>query len=572
MKNITTVIFILMSVCIYAQNQLIIPPTLTGGTYNLTLAPDSIQFIAGNKTPSYGYNGNYLGPTLIMQKGSVVNLSVTNNLIDTTTTHWHGMHISPDNDGGPHTLILPGATWNPSFTVMDKAATYWYHPHLHGHTGEHVMKGAAGLIIVKDAEEAALAIPRTYGVDDFPLVVQTQELNSSNQVFVDGMNDSLTVVNGTIDPYVEMPAQVVRMRILNADQERNYKFGFTGNKAFSVIGSDGGLLAAPVNLTRVDAAPGERTELLLDLSGMNGQTIYLMSYGSEIPMGVQGGPSMMMPGTGMPMPMMNSPLNGTDYNVLKINITAPTVSPIPITTIPNTLATVTPLAPSTVNNSRVIKFTPKDNPTPMQAMDGPFFFNDSTFNMSRIDQNVSLNDVEIWTLINRTMVAHPFHIHDVQFFILDINGVPPSSEKAGRKDVVSVGPMDTVRFIAKFEDFSGTTPYMYHCHNLMHEDGGMMGQFVVTNTTGIERTYSDDIDLSIYPNPTKHYVTVETNNETIKMNTIILYDILGRKQLEVLNLNSGNSIDIDFSEIAKGQYFSVIYTNKGSITRKIVKN
>lgn len=561
-----------MNISTFAQNQLIIPPAITGGTYNLNLAPDSVQFVTGAKTESYGYNGSYLGPTLILQKGATANLFVTNNLPDTTTTHWHGMHISADNDGGPHTLILPGDTWNPSFTVLDKAATYWYHPHLHGRTGEHVMKGAAGLIIVQDTEEAALALPRTYGVDDFPLIVQTQQFDASNQVFVDGMNDSITVVNGTIDPYVEMPAQVVRMRILNADQERNYKFGFTNGQAFSVIGSDGGLLAAPVNLTRVDAAPGERTELLLDLSGMNGQTIYLMSYGSEIPMRVQGGPSMMMPGTGMPMPMMNSPLNGKNYNVLQINVVAATTSPTPITTIPSTLVSVTPINPATVNNSRVIKFTPKDNPTAMEAMDGPFFFNDSTFNMSRIDQTVSLNDVEIWTLINSTMVAHPFHIHDVQFFILDINGLAPSAEKAGRKDVVSVGSMDTVRFIAKFEDFSGTTPYMYHCHNLMHEDGGMMGQFVVTNNTGIETIYNDEIDITVYPNPTKHSVSIQLNNSTVKMNTILLYDVLGRKQLELLNLNSSNSVDLDLSKLSKGHYFSVIYTDQGTITKKIIKD
>lgn len=561
-----------MNISIFAQNQLTIPPAITGGIYNLNLAPDSVQFVTGAKTESYGYNGSYLGPTLILQKGATANLFVTNNLPDTTTTHWHGMHISADNDGGPHTLILPGDTWNPSFTVLDKAATYWYHPHLHGRTGEHVMKGAAGLIIVQDTEEAALALPRTYGVDDFPLIVQTQQFDASNQVFVDGMNDSITVVNGTIDPYVEMPAQVVRMRILNADQERNYKFGFTNDQAFSVIGSDGGLLAAPVNLTRVDAAPGERTELLLDLSGMNGQTIYLMSYGSEIPMRVQGGPSMMMPGTGMPMPMMNSPLNGKNYNVLQINVVAATTSPTPITTIPSTLVSVTPINPATVNNSRVIKFTPKDNPTAMEAMDGPFFFNDSTFNMSRIDQTVSLNDVEIWTLINRTMVAHPFHIHDVQFFILDINGLAPSAEKAGRKDVVSVGSMDTVRFIAKFEDFSGTTPYMYHCHNLMHEDGGMMGQFVVTNNTGIETIYNDKIDITVYPNPTKHSVSIQLNNSTVKMNTILLYDVLGRKQLELLNLNSSNSVDLDLSKLSKGHYFSVIYTDQGTITKKIIKD
>lgn len=561
-----------ISITSYAQNQMMIPPTITGGTYNLTLAPDSIQFLPGNMTLSNGYNGNYLGPTLIMQAGTTANISVTNNLSDTTTTHWHGMHIAPDNDGGPHTLILPGGTWNPSFMVMDKAATYWYHPHLHMKTGEHVMHGAAGLIIVQDTEEAALNLPRTYGVDDFPIIVQTQQLDPSNQVLVDGMRDSITIVNGTYDPYVDMPAQVVRLRILNADQERNYRFGFTGSKNFDVIGSDGGLLAAPVNLTRTNSGPGERVELLLDLTGMTGQTIYLKSYASEIPMGVQGGPTMLMPGSGMPMQMMNSPLNGVDYDILQINVVAPTTNPSPITTVPTTLANVTPIAPASVDKSRQINFTPIDNPTPMQAMDGPFLFNDSTFNMDRVDQNISLNDVEIWTLVNETMVAHPFHIHDVQFFILDINGVAPSADKAGRKDVVSVGPMDTVRFIAQFEDFSGTTPYMYHCHNLMHEDGGMMGQFTVTNNTSITTLLDEEVNVSIYPNPAKSSFSIHVNDNDIELERVILFDVLGKQQLEMSGLQSRSLIDVNISNLAKGHYYSVIYTNQGMVTRKVIKN
>lgn len=564
-------LMIIGSISAIAQNAITIPPALTGGTYNLNLGPDSVQFLPGQKTMTNGYNGSYLGPTLILNEGATANITVTNNLADTTTTHWHGLHVSADNDGGPHSMILPNASWNPTFTVMDKAATYWYHPHLHTKTGHQVMKGAAGLIIVKDAVEAALTLPRTYGVDDFPIIVQTQQLDLTNQVEEDGMRDSLTMVNGTLDPMVDMPAQVVRLRILNADQERNYRFGFTASKTFDIIATDGGLLSAPVNLTRIDAAPGERSEILLDLTGMNGQTIYLMSYASEIPYGVQGGPHLKMPNN-MPMPMMMSPLNGVDYNVLKINVVAPTTAPTPISTIPTALATVTPIPVASVDKSRQINFTAMMGGTPMQMMDGPFYFNDSSFNMNRMDQFVQLNDVEIWTLVNETMVAHPFHIHDVQFFILDINGVPPAPEKAGRKDVVSVKSKDTVRFITIFEDFSGLTPYMYHCHNLMHEDGGMMGQFVVSGPTAVNDIVLDDSYMKLYPNPATKEITVQITDKDLKVQSAYIFDMTGKKILEVNPDDLSNSLfHIDIANLPPSQYVISINTSKGRIIKKMTK-
>ena len=566
MKNLTLLFSVFLAFSMQAQNQLAIPTTLSGSTINLTLQSDTVQFLPGQKTQTFGYNGNYLGPTLILDNGSSVSINVTNNMgnSDTTTTHWHGMHIAPENDGGPHSLILDGSTWNPQFTVMDKAATYWYHPHLHTKTGEQVMRGAAGLIIVRDADEAAIALPRTYGVDDFPLVVQTQQFDMNNQVIVDGMNDSTGMVNGTIDPMVDMPAQVVRMRILNADQERNYNFGLTGDKAFSIIGSDGGLLDAPVSQTRVKLAPGERVEILVDLSNMQGQMIHLMSYASEIPMGTQGGPTMMMP-NGMPMMLMNSPLNGNDYNILEINVVAATSSAV--TSIPTTLVTngqnVPPLV-ADVDATRIVKFTPMANPSPMQAMDGPFFFNDSTFDMSRIDHDILLNNVEIWELRNMTMVAHPFHIHDVQFFILEDDGQLPSPEKAGRKDVVSVKPMSTVKFIAVFEDFSGTTPYMFHCHNLMHEDGGMMGQFTVTDTSTVNTQSILTSDAaSVYPNPTNGSVTVQVDG--IDNFTVKVYGFDGRLLVETMDKQ------IDMSGFGNGLYIFKIISENQILTKQVVK-
>lgn len=569
MKNITLLLVLCIGLYTAAQNPLAIPSTLNGTIINLTMQSDSVQFLPGTITQTLGYNGSYLGPTLLLDNGSNVTINVSNNMNDgdTTTTHWHGMHIAPENDGGPHSLILDGDTWSPQFTVMDKASTYWYHPHLHTKTGEQALKGAAGLIIVKDSDEAAINLPRNYGVDDFPLIVQTQQFDVNNQIVVDGMRDSINMVNGTIDPMVDMPAQVVRMRLLNADQERNYNFGLTGNMAFSIIGSDGGLLDASVIQTRVRLAPGERVELLVDLTGMESQTIHLMSYASEIPMGTQGGPTMLMP-NGMPMMLMDSPLNGSDYNILQIDVVTATINAV--TSIPSVLiqnGQNTPPLLTDVNTTRIIKFTALENPTPMQAMDGPFFFNDSSFNMNRIDYNIPLNNVEIWELRNMTMVAHPFHIHDVQFFILDDDGQLPPPEKAGRKDVVSVGPQDTLRFITVFNDFSGSTPYMFHCHNLMHEDGGMMGQFVVTDYADLNEEQAN-FNLVLFPNPSSGILTIQGESKTTEILEVVVTNISGQVILETQKM-SGIDATLNFSDFPNGIYFVTISDGMGVQTKKI---
>jgi bilirubin oxidase len=138
--------------------------------------------------------------------------------------HWHGLHVSAKNDGGPHTVIEAGDVWSPSFTVLDNAATYWYHPHLQEHTEEQVTKGAAGFIIVRDNEEAQLELPRTYGVDDFPIAIQSRAFDTDNQFLDSTALDDVILCNGTWDPYLEVPAQVFRLRLLNGSTERVFNF------------------------------------------------------------------------------------------------------------------------------------------------------------------------------------------------------------------------------------------------------------------------------------------------------------------------------------------------------------
>lgn len=564
MKKIIYACLILFSISASAQTQLAVPDTLVGTNFSLNMHKDSVQFFpTGNISHTYGFNQyKYLGPTLIFNKGDNINISVTNQIGDTTTVHWHGLHVAAANDGGPHTPIMPNATWNPQFMVMDNAATYWYHPHTHKKTAKQAIKGAAGLIIVRDAQEAALTLPRKYGVDDFPVVVQSQQYDSANQAMSLGMEDSTIMVNGAranngYSVYGNFPAQVVRMRLLNASGERSFNFGFTGNKSFYQIASDGGLLNAPISTNRVRLSPGERAEILIDLSGMNGQNIYLMSYASEIPMGVQGGPTMPMPPGSPPM---DSPLNGVDFNIFKINVVAPTSNPV--TTIPTTLVTNTPYLTSQASITRTINMTAIN----MMSMDGPFYFNGLLFDMMRIDYHIPMNNIEIWTLSNQTMVAHPFHIHGVQFYVLDRDGNAPPANEQGRKDVVLVSPNETVRFIAKFEDFADSiTPYMYHCHVLMHEDDGMMGQYVINPlNTGVKEINDVNNLISIYPNPTNGIVNIET--PLIDVKSISVYNALG--ELVYSDSKSGaNQTQLNTTTWSKGIY-NVVVTGRNRVQNK----
>lgn len=571
MKKVLLLFFVTIGAIGFAQSPLFIPDTLVGPNYALTMHEDSVQFFPGKKSHTYAYNTNkYLGPTLIFKKGTAVNITVNNQIPDTTTVHWHGIHLPSIWDGGPHSEILPSGTWNPQFTIMDNASTYWYHPHPDMKTAKQAIKGAAGLIIVRDAIEAALALPRKYGIDDFPVIVQCQQYDNLNQAMPLGMEDSTILVNGARSSYgytviANMPAQVVRMRLLNASGERAFNFGFTANKQFYQIASDGGLLDSPYLTNRVRLAPGERAEILLDLTGMNGQTIYLMSYASELSMGIQGGPTMPMPPG---YPPMDSPLNGIDFNIMQIKVVAQTINPI--TTIPSTLTNNNPYPELTTNITRTIHFTADS----AMVMDGPFYFNDSTFNMMRIDYKIPINNVEIWKLVNQTMVAHPFHIHDVQFFILDRNnGILPIQGEAGRKDVVLVPPGDSLRFITKFTDYADTLiPYMYHCHILMHEDDGMMGQFVVKPAAvGIKELGNDDKSIVIYPNPSNGKFVISYKSADLKNQKITLevYNAIGEK-IYSNKPDLINQFIIDLTDHANGIYFVVFKTAEQVFSRKLI--
>ena len=548
-----------------AQQPLFIPDTLAGTHFNLSINDSTHVFYNGFTTNTYGINSSFLGPTLLLNKGDSVSILVNNQLMDTTTLHWHGMHVSPMNDGGPHNYILPGGQWNPKFKVRDHAATYWYHPHLHMMTEKHVTLGAAGLVIVRDSVEASLNIPRRYGVDDFPLVIQTKCFNNNKQIVVGTASDSTVMVNGSIKPFLNTPAQVIRFRILNASTERVLNLGLTGNKTFSQIGSDGGLLNQPVSLTRLRLAPGERAEILIDFTGMNGQSIDLISYAAELPNATYGAlqPGM---GQGQTIPGYSANvLNGTNFNILNFQIGAANTNAI--TTIPVSLVNDIPYQVSTANTNRTLTFSP----TAMgpNALNGGFLINNTSFDMNFINYTIPYDNVEVWTLTNQSPIAHPFHIHDVQFYITEINGATPPPNLQGRKDVVLVPAAQTVKFITKFETFcDDMMPYMYHCHMLPHEDDGMMGQFVVQCPTSNSINESAAQQLKCYPNPFDEKLNIESEDEFLRVQ---IFDLSGRLVLNKNLKDSARSIEINTKKLMPGVYVMVLVGKNNTIKSLIEK-
>ena len=470
--NFTTTAPVVVTLTVaQTYNPLYIPDTMTGTTFNLTLDQSAKQYFTGAATQTYGYNkALFWGPTLIMKKGDLVQIHLKNNLIDTATTHWHGFHIPSIMDGGPHQTIPAGTIWSPSFYVKNNAATYWYHPHLHTTTQQQVTMGAGGLIIIQDDEEAALPLPRTYGVDDIPLVLTSRRFvgagGGANQFATNGAFGDYMLVNGTMNPKVNLPAQIVRLRILDAEIARNHNLGFSDNRTFYVIATDGGLLNAPVPVTRMVMGSAERYEILVDLRDLTPgiSTLDLMTYNSNQPAGYSGGQVGTTGANG-------SLLNNIDFVDLHINIVATTANPI--TSIPTTLAHNVYWTSADVTNNRTVNLTGVGG--------APLSFDNLVYSPSLINQTVNFNAVEQWTLANVSNLAHTFHIHDIQFYLTSVPGGVPAYMQ-GWKDSFIIPQLSSVSFITKFDDFaSNTNPFMFHCHFLQHEDAGLMGQFLVQN-------------------------------------------------------------------------------------------
>jgi len=442
-----------------------IPELLTGTkvgdqiVYDLTMQCGSMNYFPGKKTATFAYNEHILGPTLLMNKGDNVVINVTNQLGEATTTHWHGLHLPAVMDGGPQQRIEHGETWKAHFTIMNEAATFWYHPHLLHKTATQVYHGLAGLLLIKDPKYK-LNLPDQYGIDDIPLIVQDKDFKDDGSFHYSGeemgVKGNNILVNGAITPVLNAPAQWIRFRILNGSNARIYNFGFSDDRKFYQVGTDGGLLEKPVPLTRLMLSTGERAEILVDFSGQKDSQVRLVSYSSEM--------------ENLNPFWASHALDKTTFDIMSINVIAAVEKAI--TALPISLVSINRLDASQVNKTRFLNLE--------MNFFGPMTINGKSMDMKRIDQTIKLNDIEVWEVTNESDLAHPFHIHDIQFLILTRDGLPPPDNEKGWKDVVLVRPNETVKLIMQFTEFADPdAAYMYHCHILEHEDAGMMGQFVV---------------------------------------------------------------------------------------------
>ncbi len=465
--------------------------------YALRMAPGRAELLAGVQTPTWGYNGAYLGPALRVPQGKPVRITLHNDLNQATTTHWHGAHVPGRMDGGPQSLIAPGQSRDDTFTLHQPGATLWYHPHPDGRTGAHVYAGLAGLLLLDDGVDTSLGLPHTWGVDDIPVVLQDRRIAADGTLqymtsMADrmGMKGNRFLVNGCEQPYVQVPAQWVRLRVLNGSNARVYNLALAESRSFQMIASDAGLLAHPVEMRSLLLAPGERAELLLDLRRLQGRSLILRSDSGTVVPGLSS------------MPMDADVFDREGFDLLQLRVTAPTANPgrLPakLATVPE-LPSQAPLRRFSLQGMRAMMAggmggmmngmmgrqagSGNTGPGGMSlgvGMQHLFSINHQFMNMAVINQRVRLGSTEIWEVSNDAEMAHPFHAHGTSFQILSRNGMAPPDHERGWKDVVFVRRNETVRLAARFDQPADLAhPFMYHCHILEHEDNGMMGQFTV---------------------------------------------------------------------------------------------
>lgn len=442
------------------ERPLLVPPLDEGRVddgvrvYELTADEATSTFRDGVDTPTLGYDGAYLGPTLRMHRGEQVEVRVRNDLDEVTTTHWHGMSLPAEADGGPHSPIEPGETWAPTWQVDQPAATLWYHPHPHERTEDQVRRGLAGMVLVDDDDARAADLPHEYGVDDVPVIVQDRSF-TSHGAFADddrfltqtGVLGDELLVNGTLGPYLDVTTERVRLRLLNASTARVYAFGFSDDRTFQLVGTDGGLLPKPVTLDRIQLSPGERAEVVVAVEP--GERTVLRSSAPDLGLG--------------PLERLEG---GDDrFHVMELRA-ADDLAPSP--PVPDDRADPPGIEEADSVAERSF------------SLSGRTRINGRSMDIARIDTVVRAGSVETWD-VRGDGTAHSFHLHDVRFRVLSVSGDEPPPELAGWKDTVFLRSGERYRLLIRFSDHaSADVPYMYHCHLLAHEDRGMMGQVLVT--------------------------------------------------------------------------------------------
>ncbi|CAH3381605.1 Blue copper oxidase CueO [Citrobacter freundii] len=483
---------------------------------------------AGKTATTWGYNGNLLGPAVKLNKGQSVTVDIHNQLTEDTTLHWHGLEIPGEVDGGPQGIIPAGGKRSVTFTPDQRAATCWFHPHQHGKTGHQVAMGLAGLVLIEDEEIRKLMLPKQWGIDDVPVIIQDKQFSADGQVdyqldimtaAVGWFGDTL-LTNGAIYPQHAAPRGWLRLRLLNGCNARSLNIAASDNRPLYVIASDGGLLAEPVKVTELPMLMGERFEVLVDVS--DGKAFDLVT----LPVSQMG---MAIAPFDKPHPVMRvQPLLITASGTLPDTLTSmPSLPSLEGLTVRKLQLSMDPMldmmgmqmlmkkfggqAMAGMDHGKMMGHMNNDNMDHGNMNHGNMnhgemgnmqhgnmgnmgnikhggsfdFHNANRINGQAFDMNKPMfaaakGQHERWVISGQgDMMLHPFHIHGTQFRILSENGKAPAAHRAGWKDTVRVeGGVSEV--LVKFDhDAPKEHAYMAHCHLLEHEDTGMMLGFTV---------------------------------------------------------------------------------------------
>ena len=474
------------------------------GSLKLRATAASFPIMSGRESPFLLYQTEYAGkafqnPILRIETGARFAVSLDNALTEPTIIHWHGLHTPAVMDGHPVNSIAPGSKYDFDFTVRNRGGTYWYHTHAHGLTAKQAYHGLASFLLVEDDDQRKLAkaLDLKLGVTDLPLVIQDKQFDTEGRLRYQpnaheammGWLGDIVLSNLTPNAFHTVAPRTYRLRLLNGSNARIYRLAFVnGDKSlnFTVIGTDGGLIERPENVVEAFLAPGERLDVLFDAGqAQAGDDIFLKSLAFD-PMenegqgGMAGGGGMgQMMGNMGNMGSSRLPL-GMAFNVLKLNVAA---GDRLVTPLPASLSKITPIRTESVPD-RLIELS-------MEHM--RFLINGRTFRMDEIAFDVKRGATEVWRISNPAVgMPHPMHLHGFSFQVVErINSPPALSAMArfgkdrtvsdlGWKDTVLVWPGETVRIAIDFtHDFPGNQTYLFHCHNLEHEDGGMMVNYRV---------------------------------------------------------------------------------------------
>lgn len=444
-----------------ADGTLNIPELLEGTTadgtttFTLTAQTGTGEVISGVTSTTAGYNGSFLGPTMKWTTGDTVLLNITNSLGDDTSVHFHGAHIPPKMDGGPQNAFADGETWSPTFEIKDEAKTLWYHPHALGTTAEQVVHGLAGMIIVEDTSDASAALPSEYGVDDIPIILQCLAVDTSGDIKYDitgYLTAGLTypvLCNGTnVDATTlgfTATKKRTRFRVLNASPSDILTIQRGDGGTLTQIATDQGYLTEAAEVTSIRLVAGARAEFVLDLEdAVTLQTVVTTGW-------IRGG-------------------SGT-YDFLTVT---PDASDTPAD-LPSTLNTIARYD-TTDFAARTITLGQSGQLMTINGSIGTTMDSMATI-MTTLDAE------EVWTISNATQLEHSFHLHDVPFQLIEINGETPTGVDLGWFDTFEVVGGGSIKIAMKFTDFADDTyMYMLHCHLLQHEDEGMMAALMVMDS------------------------------------------------------------------------------------------